>query len=108
MYSVKFYKDKNGNEPVKEYLTSLAARTDKDSRINLNKIREYKKKGNQYFRYWKNVNHWTLISPVDINHYDLDKLKDRYLHAQVQGQRTTDIMRNMSAEYSGMEKPDYI
>ncbi|MBQ4159859.1 MAG: type II toxin-antitoxin system RelE/ParE family toxin [Clostridia bacterium] len=41
MYSVKFYKDKNGNEPVKEYLTSLAARTDKDSRINLNKIREY-------------------------------------------------------------------
>lgn len=38
--------------------------------------------------------------------YDLEKLKDRYLHSQVQNQRTTDIMRNMSAEYSGMERPE--
>ncbi len=38
--------------------------------------------------------------------YDLDKLKDRYLHTQVQTQRTADIMRNMSAEYSGMERPE--
>ncbi len=41
MYSIKFYKDKNGNEPVKEYLEKLARKNDKDSRINLNKIRDY-------------------------------------------------------------------
>ncbi|MBR5127665.1 MAG: GGDEF domain-containing protein [Roseburia sp.] len=38
--------------------------------------------------------------------YDLDKLKDRYLHTQVETQRTADIMRNMSAEFSGMERPE--
>lgn len=37
--------------------------------------------------------------------YNLEKLKDRYLHAQVQEQRAADIVRNMSAEYSGMERP---
>ena len=41
MYKIYFYKDKNGNEPLKEYLKELATRTDKNSRINLNKIRDY-------------------------------------------------------------------
>lgn len=41
MYSVKFYKDKNGREPLKEYLLELASKTDKNSRINFNKIRDY-------------------------------------------------------------------
>ena len=41
MYEVNFYKDKNGKEPVKEYLIKLANKKDKDSRINLNKIRDY-------------------------------------------------------------------
>ena len=39
------------------------------AKIDLNKIREYKKKGNQYFRYWENVNHWTLISPLAVTKY---------------------------------------
>lgn len=43
MYKVKFYRDKNGNEPVREYLKELAQKNDKDSRINLNKIRDYVK-----------------------------------------------------------------
>lgn len=38
--------------------------------------------------------------------YDVNLLKDRYVHSQVQMQRTADIVRNMSAEYSGMEKPE--
>jgi len=38
--------------------------------------------------------------------YDIEKFKDRYLYSQVHMQRITDIMRNMSAEYSGMEKPE--
>lgn len=43
MYTVKFYRDKDGNEPVREYLQELADKSDKDSRINLNKIRDYVK-----------------------------------------------------------------
>ncbi len=38
--------------------------------------------------------------------YNLEKLKDRYLHTIVQDQRAADIVRNMSAEYSGMERPE--
>lgn len=41
MYSVKFYKDKNGKEPLKEYLQELGSKTDKNSRVNFNKIRDY-------------------------------------------------------------------
>jgi phage-related protein len=41
MYEVVFYKDKNGNEPVKEYLQDLARQGGKDSRIKLNKIQDY-------------------------------------------------------------------
>ena len=41
MHKIYFYKDKNGNEPVKEYINKLANRKDKDSRIKLKKIMEY-------------------------------------------------------------------
>ena len=43
MHDIYFYKDRNGNEPVKEYLAELAAKKDKDSRIKLSKIRDYMK-----------------------------------------------------------------
>ena len=48
MYRVEFYKDKDGNEPVKEYISSLAGKNDKDSRVNLNKIRDYIKTLSEY------------------------------------------------------------
>lgn len=48
MYRIEFYSDKNGKEPVKEYLKRLSSRKDKDSRINLNKIREYIKILSEY------------------------------------------------------------
>lgn len=41
LYSIKFYKDKHGKEPLKEYLAELGKNTDKNSRINFTKIREY-------------------------------------------------------------------
>lgn len=41
MYDVKFYVDRGGKEPVAEYIAELAGKKDKDSRIKLNKIREY-------------------------------------------------------------------
>ena len=48
MYQIHFYRDKNGKEPVKEYLRELSSKTDKDSRINLNKIRDYIKALSEY------------------------------------------------------------
>lgn len=48
MYKINFYKDKNGNEPVAEYITELANKRDKDSRIKLNKIRDYIKVLSEY------------------------------------------------------------
>lgn len=41
MHNIYFYRDKNGNEPVAEYIAKLSNKKDKDSRINLNKIRDY-------------------------------------------------------------------
>ncbi len=48
MYSVRFYKDKDGKEPLKEYLKELGTKTDKNSRINFNKIRDYIKTLSEY------------------------------------------------------------
>lgn len=48
MHAVYFYKDKNGNEPVAEYIAKLSAKNDKDSRIKLNKIRDYIKTLSEY------------------------------------------------------------
>ncbi|MBD5130448.1 MAG: type II toxin-antitoxin system RelE/ParE family toxin [Ruminococcaceae bacterium] len=48
MYKIYFYKDRNGKEPVLEYLNELARRNDKDSRIKLNKIRDYVKTLSNY------------------------------------------------------------
>lgn len=41
MYTIVFYQDRSGNQPVKEYLAELSKRTDKDSRINHSKINDY-------------------------------------------------------------------
>lgn len=41
MHKIFFYRDRNGNEPVFEYLKELTAKTDKNSRINANKINDY-------------------------------------------------------------------
>lgn len=41
MYRVHFYKDRDGKEPVAEYLAELGKRNDKDSRIKLTKVRDY-------------------------------------------------------------------
>lgn len=48
MHKIYFYKDRNGNEPVAEYIAELAQKKDKDSRIKLNKIRDYIKVLSEY------------------------------------------------------------
>lgn len=51
MYEIYFYKDKNGKEPIIEYLQKLDKNKDKDSRIKLNKIRDYVKVLSTYGTY---------------------------------------------------------
>ncbi len=41
MYEIYFYRNSSGKEPVLDYLNELKDRTDKDSRIKLNKINDY-------------------------------------------------------------------
>ncbi len=41
MYRLIFYRDRKGHEPVAEYLADLGQRSDKDSRVKYNKIRDY-------------------------------------------------------------------
>lgn len=41
MYSIFFFRDKSGKEPVLEYLKELELKSDKNSRIKLNKIQDY-------------------------------------------------------------------
>lgn len=41
MHQIIFYKDSKGVSPVTDYINELETKTDKDSRIKLNKIRDY-------------------------------------------------------------------
>jgi len=43
LHEIHFYKDAKGIVPVLDYIKELAAKSDKDSRIKLNKIRDYVK-----------------------------------------------------------------
>lgn len=49
MYEIIYYQDKNGNEPIKEYLDELwKNQNNKDSRIRFKKINEYIKNLSRY------------------------------------------------------------
>lgn len=41
MYRVNFYKDRNGKQPVLDYLKSLSKKKDKNSRLNFEKMNDY-------------------------------------------------------------------
>ena len=41
MYKIIFYRDKNGREPVYEYIKELERRAGKDNRVKLKKVQEY-------------------------------------------------------------------
>ena len=73
MYKINFYKDKNGNEPVAEYITELATKNDKDSRIKLNKILDYI---NVLKEYGKSAG-LPYIKQIDDKIWELRPLRDR-------------------------------
>ena len=83
MYKVKFYRDKNGNEPVKEYLKELAQKNDKDSRINLNKIRDYVKALSLYGKDLREP----YIKHVDGSIWELRPLRNRILFFAYDGKQ---------------------
>ena len=75
VHNIYFYKDKNGNEPVLEYMRELASKKGKDSRIKLNKINDYiellsqhgTRAGEPYIKY------------LDAEIWELRPLRDRIL-----------------------------
>ncbi len=81
MYEIHFYRDKNGKEPVKEYIARLAAKKDKDSRIKLNKIMDYVKTLSEYgTRAGK-----PYVKHIDGDIWELRPLRDRILFAAWDG-----------------------
>ena len=83
MYEIKFFKDKRGKRPVLEYLRKLNRRTDKDSRIKVNKIYDYldvlRKSGTSAGE--------PYIKHIDGEIWELRPLRDRILFAAWDGKK---------------------
>lgn len=77
MYEIYFYKDKNGKEPILEYIKSLKSKNDKDSRIKLNKINDYIETLHQYGTQAGEP----YIKHLDGDIWELRPLRDRILFA---------------------------
>ncbi|MCL1941873.1 MAG: type II toxin-antitoxin system RelE/ParE family toxin [Synergistaceae bacterium] len=71
VYRIKIYKDAHGNQPIKEYLSGLAGKTDKDSRIKLCKIDYYLQALREY---------GTRVGEPFVKHIDGDIWELRPLH----------------------------
>lgn len=77
MYPIHFYKDRNGHEPVREYIETLSMNSSKDSGIKLHKIQDY---------LTMLKNRGTMIGEPFIKHlegdiWELRPLRDRILFA---------------------------
>lgn len=81
MYEIHFYKDRNGKEPVKEYIAGLASCKDKNSRIKLNKIMDYIKVLSEYGTQAGEP----YIKHLDDDIWELRPLRDRILFAAWNG-----------------------
>lgn len=75
LHKIYFYKDKNGNEPVAEYIAELAQKKEKNSRIKLNKIRDYMKVLSEYGTQAGEP----YIKHIDGEIWELRPLRDRIL-----------------------------
>ncbi|MDD6395618.1 MAG: type II toxin-antitoxin system RelE/ParE family toxin [Acutalibacteraceae bacterium] len=75
MHNIIFYKDKKGRQPVLDYLQELSQHQDKDSRIKLNKIRDYIKVLSEYGTQAGEP----YIKHIDGDIWELRPLRDRIL-----------------------------
>ncbi len=75
MYTVEFYEDKNGVSAVRDYLKNLAekARTDKNARVNKNKIFSYIRALEEYGTRIGNP----IVKHIDGNLWELRPLSSR-------------------------------
>lgn len=81
MYNIFFYKDRQGKESVKEYIAELAARSDKDSRIKLQKIYEYAKYLSEHGKQSKEP----YVKHLDGEIWELRPIRERILFAAWDG-----------------------
>lgn len=73
MHEIFFYKDRRGRQPVLEYLDELKSKTDKNSRIKLNKIREHIRALREY----GNTIGEPYMKHIDGEIWELRPLRDR-------------------------------
>ena len=83
MYEIIFYRDKNGKEPLLEYIEELAGHPDKESRIKLQKIQDYIK----YLRAAGKRAGEPYVKHLDGEIWELRPIRDRILFAAWDGKR---------------------
>lgn len=82
MFKIFFYKDKNGRQPVLEYIRELTGKTDKDSRIKSNKINDYI----EYLATNGPKSREPYAKHLDGDIWELRPIRDRILYAAWDGQ----------------------
>lgn len=75
MHKIYFYREKNGNRPVADYIKELAGKADKDSRIKLSKIQDYINALREYGLQLREP----YIKHLDGEIWELRPLRDRIL-----------------------------
>jgi len=83
LHEIIFYRDKNGHEPVYEYMKSLKEKNSKDSRINLNKMNDYIQALSMYGTHLPE----TYVKHLDGEIWELRPIRNRVLFAGVVGGR---------------------
>lgn len=81
MYETIFYADRSGREPILEYIQELDARTDKDSRIKVNKIYDYI----DYLEEMGTAGKEPYMKHLDGEIWELRPIRDRILFAAWDG-----------------------
>jgi phage-related protein len=81
MYDVFFYAERNGREPILEYLQELAGRADKDSRIKRQKFLDYVK----YLREQGKQAKEPYVKHLDGEIWELRPISNRVLFAAWDG-----------------------
>ena len=75
MYTIFFYREKDGSRPVADYILELASKKDKNSRVKLNKIQDYIKALKEFGLQLKEP----YIKHLDGEIWELRPLRDRIL-----------------------------
>jgi len=73
VFRIRLYKDTRGNQPIRDYLTELAGKTDKNSRIKLGKIDYYL----QVLREYGTRAGEPFVKHIDDDIWELRPLSDR-------------------------------